>query len=102
MTAIKLTLKTAPHVPLELEVLTPDNLAVRTRSEIQALPVFLGKRQLRLEEFFDIEGERSDELEIFGATRQLKSIGRSDDARPRHDSRACRDARRGWHARWRD
>jgi formylmethanofuran dehydrogenase subunit C len=76
MTAIKLTLKTTPSVPLELEVLTPDNLAVRTRREIQALPIFHGKRQLRLEEFFDIEGEESEELEIFGATRQLKSIGR--------------------------
>jgi len=76
MTAIKLTLKTPPSVPLELEVLTPDNLAARTRSEIQALPVFHGKRQLRLEDFFEVEGECSDELQIVGATRQLKSIGR--------------------------
>ena len=58
MTAIKLTLKTAPSVPLELEVLTPDNLAIRTRSEIQALPIFHGKRQLRLEEFFECRRRR--------------------------------------------
>lgn len=75
MSAIKLTLKTTPGVPLELDVLTPDTLAGLTRNEIQALPVYLGKRQLRLDEFFEIDGERSDELEIFGATRHLKSIG---------------------------
>ncbi len=76
MTSITLTLKNTPNVPLETEVLTPDRLAGLAHDEIRALPVFLGKRQLRLDDLFDIEGERSDELQIFGATRQLKSIGR--------------------------
>lgn len=76
MTPIKLTLKTPPTVPLEAEVLSPDALAGLTQDEIRTLPVFLGKRRYRLDDFFQIEGERSEDLEISGTTRQLKSIGR--------------------------
>jgi formylmethanofuran dehydrogenase subunit C len=76
MTPLKLTLKTTPNVPLEVEVLTPDRLAGLTLDEVRAQPVQLGKRQLHLADFFDIEGENGEDLQIFGATRQLKSIGR--------------------------
>ena len=37
----------------------------------------LGKRERRLDEFFDVEGERSDEIEIHGDIRQLKLVGRA-------------------------
>ncbi len=76
MTPIQLTLKAPPTVPLEVEVLTPDRLSGLTRHEVCALPVRLGKRQYRLDDFFDVEGDGSEELQIFGSTRQLKSIGR--------------------------
>ena len=51
-----LTPKERPHVPLEAEVLTPDVLAGRSRDEVRALPVVLGKRQCRLDDFFEVEG----------------------------------------------
>ena len=39
-------------------------------------PCFLGKRQYRLDDFFEVEGAGSDELEIRGDARQVKWIGR--------------------------
>ena len=43
---------------------------------IRALPVFLGKRQRRLDDFFEVEGAASDELEIRGDAGKVKWIGR--------------------------
>ena len=62
-------------------MLSPDVVASLSNDEIRALPVYLGKRQHRVDDFFDVEGERSDELEIRGDAEQ----GQMD--RPRHDSR---------------
>lgn len=73
---ITLTLKEIPTVPLEAEMLTPDVLAPLPRHAILALPVFHGKRQLRVADFFEVEGERSDQLEIRGDTSRVKWIGR--------------------------
>jgi hypothetical protein len=58
-----LTLKERPHVPLEAEVLTPDVIAPLGHNELGALPVVLGKRQHRLDDFFEVEGPASEELE---------------------------------------
>jgi formylmethanofuran dehydrogenase subunit C len=43
---------------------------------IRALPIYLGKRQCRLDDFFDVDGEDSDHLEIHGDTGRVKWIGR--------------------------
>ncbi len=75
MTTI-LTLKERPVVPLEAEVLSPDLLAGKSRAEIRALPVFLGKRQHRMDDFFEVEGEGSEELELRGDLGRVKWIGR--------------------------
>ena len=71
-----LTLKHLPHVPLEAEVLTPDVIAPLRHAEIGALPVVLGKRQLRLDDFFEVEGDGSDDIEIHGDAGRVKWIGR--------------------------
>ena len=73
---ITLTLKEQPNVPLEAESLSPDVTAGLTLAQVRALPVFLGKRQLRLEDFFTVEGEGGDELEIRGDAHQVKWVGR--------------------------
>ena len=70
------SVKERPSVPLEVEVLTPDVIAPLSRDEIRALPVFLGKRQCRLDDFFEVEGAGSDELEIHGDAGRVKWIGR--------------------------
>src|SRR5262245_49523401 len=76
MSKTTLTLKERPHVPLEAEVLTPDVIAPLKHDELRALPVFLGKRQYRLEDFFTIEGDGSEEMEIHGDAGRVKWIGR--------------------------
>jgi formylmethanofuran dehydrogenase subunit C len=73
---ITLTLKEQPNVPLEAEVLSPDVMAALSNDAIRALPVFLGKRQLRVDDFFAVDGQASDELEIRGDARKVKWIGR--------------------------
>ncbi len=73
---ITLTLKEHPSVPLEAECISPDIMASHDRDSIGALPVFLGKRRLRLDEFFTIEGDSGDEIEIRGDASRVKWIGR--------------------------
>jgi formylmethanofuran dehydrogenase subunit C len=70
------TLKERPSVPLETEVFTPDVIAPLTRADVCALPVFLGKRQRRMDDFFEVEGAGSDDLEIHGDAGRVKWIGR--------------------------
>ncbi|HEY8503226.1 MAG TPA: formylmethanofuran dehydrogenase subunit C [Gemmataceae bacterium] len=71
-----LTLKERPHVPLEAEVLSPDVLAGLSHGAVRALPVVLGKRQRRLDDFFEVEGPGGEEIEIRGDVSRVKWIGR--------------------------
>ena len=80
---ITLTLKEQPTVPLEAERISPDVMAGLDHDAIRALPVFLGKRQRRLDDFFEVEGAASDELEIRG------DLEPGEVDRPRHDARAA-------------
>jgi formylmethanofuran dehydrogenase subunit C len=71
-----LTLKRQPDVPLEAECLTPDLLVGKAPAEVAALPVYLGKRKLRLDEFFDLAGDSGDTLELHGDLRRVKWVGK--------------------------
>ena len=73
---ITLTLKNQPSVPLEAEAISPDAMAGLANNAIRGLPVFLGKRQCRLDEFFDVDGAASEELTICGDAGKVKWIGR--------------------------
>lgn len=73
---IRLTLKEQPSVPLEAEIVSPDVMGPLANEAIRALPVYLGKRQRRVADFFTVEGEAGDELEISGDLRKVKWIGR--------------------------
>jgi len=73
---ITLTLQRQFTVPLEAENLVPDVTATLSRAELAALPVFLGKRQYRLDDFFAVDGERSDHLELVGDCAKIKWLGR--------------------------
>jgi formylmethanofuran dehydrogenase subunit C len=72
---IMLTLKEQPNVPLEAETLSPDRTVGLANDVIRALPIFLGKRQCRLDDFFEVDGADSDELEIHGDLSKVKWIG---------------------------
>ncbi|HEV3440379.1 MAG TPA: formylmethanofuran dehydrogenase subunit C [Gemmata sp.] len=73
---LTLTLKDQSTVPLEAEVLSPDTTSGLSHDAIRALPVFLGKRQLRLDDFFEVEGDGTDEIEIRGDMSKVKWVGR--------------------------
>src|SRR5215207_211687 len=71
-----LTLKRHPDVPLEAECLTPDLLVGKTPAEVAALPVYLGKRKLRVDDFFDLDGDAGDTLELHGDLGRVKWVGK--------------------------
>jgi formylmethanofuran dehydrogenase subunit C len=73
---LTLTLKEPTMVPLEAEMISPDVLAPLKHDAVRALPVMLGKRQLRLDEFFTVEGDGSEEVEVRGDAIKVKWIGR--------------------------
>lgn len=71
-----LTLKRHPDVPLEAECLSPDGLVGKSPDEVRALPVFLGKRRLRLDEFFDVDGPDGETLDLRGDLGRVKWVGK--------------------------
>lgn len=73
---ITLTLGAQPNVPLEAESLSPDVMAPLSHDAIRALPVYLGKRQKCVADFFTVEGGGSEELVINGDATKIKWIGR--------------------------
>jgi formylmethanofuran dehydrogenase subunit C len=73
---ITLTLKEQPTVPLEAESISPDVTAELGHDALRALPLLLGKRRRRLDDFFEVEGAASDELVIRGDLTRVKWIGR--------------------------
>jgi formylmethanofuran dehydrogenase subunit C len=74
---ITLTLKEPVEgVPLEAEVLCPDVVAPLDNSAVGALPVYLGKRQCRVDDFFTVDGEAGDEIELRGDLKKVRWIGR--------------------------
>jgi formylmethanofuran dehydrogenase subunit C len=77
MSTTTLILKEQPSVPLEAECIVPDVIAPLKHAEVRALPVFLGKRQHRLDDFFEVEGDGSEELAIRGDAGKVRWIGRS-------------------------
>ncbi len=74
--AVVFHLKRQPSVPLEAEAITPDVVSGLSNSEIRALTIYHGKRQLPVEEFFDVEGDGSDELVLHGQLAKVRWIGR--------------------------
>ena len=73
---ITLTIKEQPSIPIEAEAIVPDVLASLENDAIRALPMFIGKRQCHIGDFFKVEGEASEELEIRGNAGNIKWIGK--------------------------
>ncbi|NBO92183.1 MAG: formylmethanofuran dehydrogenase subunit C [Planctomycetia bacterium] len=71
------TLKQRPDVPLEAEVLTPDVVASLSHGEVASLPLFMGKRQFRVDDFFEVNGSGTDNLVFHGDCGRVKWIGRA-------------------------
>ena len=72
-------------------------MAALALDAVRALPVFLGKTQCRVDDFFEVEGEASDELEIRGDAAKVKWIGRGMTRGRITHRRQRRHAPRGLH-----
>src|SRR3712207_6537649 len=63
-------------IPVEAEVITPDQLAGKSAREIAALPVQHGNAQAPLGEFFTVEGDAADQdVVIEGDCTRVKWVG---------------------------
>jgi formylmethanofuran dehydrogenase subunit C len=65
-----LTLREQPDVPLEAEVLTPDQLV----GDIAALPLWHGKERTRVGDFFEVSGA-GDDFRIEGDLSRVRYVG---------------------------
>ena len=74
--AVVLMLKEDLTTPLEAEVISPDIIGALGCDEIRALPVYLGNRKHSLGDFFEVVGEKSIHLELFGILERVKWIGK--------------------------
>lgn len=73
---MKLSLHTSPEVPLEAEVISPDQLSGKTVAEAEALTIFHGNEKLTLGDFFTISGEVKDgAVEVEGDLSKVKLVG---------------------------
>jgi len=72
---ITLTLSTTLTVPLEAEVITPDQLAGRSEAEVAALPVLYGNERAALGDFFRVTGSGNGEVRLEGDLSRVKLIG---------------------------
>jgi formylmethanofuran dehydrogenase subunit C len=67
---LTLTLREQPDVPLEAEVLTPDQLV----GDIAALPLWHGKERTRVGEFFEVSGS-GDDVRVEGDLSRVRYVG---------------------------
>ena len=77
MSEVILRLKQDPVVTLEAEVITPDKFAEMSHEQICESIVYHGKRQLRLDEFFEVEGEKSEHIVLHGDMHRVRHLGRA-------------------------
>ena len=71
---VTLTLRGTIDESVEVEGLTADRLAQLPEREISELPVWIGSRQARLGDYFDVKGERAARVRIDGDLRRVSGI----------------------------
>jgi len=71
-----LTLREIPPVPLEAEGISPDVLKGLALEDVLNLEAYLGNRRMRLGDFFEADGEGSEEIVLRGDLSRVKWIGR--------------------------
>ena len=61
---LTLTLKSSPTLPIDVDSVLPENIIDTNATKIGDQPVWCGKQQLPLRDFFDIGGSLADDLTI--------------------------------------
>lgn len=72
---VVLRMKEQSTIPLEAANISPDIFAKCSYREILDLPVYYGRRKLRLGDFFTVDGEKSALITIEGDVENVKKIG---------------------------
>lgn len=75
MSALTFTLKIEPKQRIDLSPLIPDALAGKSGEEIAAIHLPYGKKQLRVDEAFDVSGNDSNDIVIDNSNAKLDYIG---------------------------
>ena len=70
-----LTIKFQPRVPVEADVITPDNFRGKSEAAIAALPIMHGNERVPLGDFFQVNGDGSAEIILNGDLSRVKNIG---------------------------
>lgn len=73
--SLELALHTAPEVPLEADVLSPDLLQSLSQTEIEKSRVYHGNVPTPLAEFFSVKGRYEGELHLTGDLAGVKHVG---------------------------
>ena len=73
--SLELTLHTAPEVPLEADVLSPDRLQSLAAAELEQARLYHGNVETPLGEFFSLKGRYDGELHLNGDLSRVKHIG---------------------------
>jgi len=69
-----LTLKLQPAAPLEADAITPDNFQGKPAAAIARLPVMHGNEPALLGDFFEVDGDGSEEIVLNGDLGRVKGI----------------------------
>jgi formylmethanofuran dehydrogenase subunit C len=72
---VTLRLKEPSSIPIEADSICPDLFVGHSQMEIEALPVYYGRRRVALGDLFTVEGEHSDDIVVEGDLRRVKRIG---------------------------
>ncbi len=72
---LTLTLKAPLPGPLDMSSITPDALAGKPGAHIAALTLRIGTRVVRLDDWFDVEGEADDEIRLRSASPRMLRVG---------------------------
>ena len=72
---VTVRLREPSTIPIEADSICPDLFVHRNHEEIKALPVFYGRREMKLGELFAVDGEKSDTIVVEGALGHVKKIG---------------------------
>lgn len=75
MTVLRLTLKISPQQRLDCNPLTPCKLAGMSIAEIASIPIYYGKKKLRVDEIFTLSGENGSHIVFENSNSKLDCIG---------------------------
>lgn len=75
MTMLTLTLKTKLQQRLDCSPLTPCKLADLSLAEIAAIPLYYGKKRLRVDEVFTLSGENGSHIVFENSSEELDCLG---------------------------